>query len=327
MAFSPPDVAAANAAQMAAATSPAHQTRLVAGPGTGKSKTIEERVRWLLENNIVAANIAVVSFTRASARDLESRIRGYGSEHGIVQMGEIKVSTLHSIALRVLRMAGLLEQYPVDPIVLDEWETRYIFDEEFSKSLPVSISRCASIRRHNEAYWQTGNFNPPNFVPPDPPIEAEEQHAFQGFHAARTQLYSCVLPGEIIRQCNEAISAGALVLNDLIHLEHLIVDEFQDLNPIDQEFVDYFIQADVETFVAGDDDQSIYSFRFAEPQGIQNFLLKYPHAVGHDLQHCFRYGNNILESVWKRDQWLILRNRRLPMATWIMASETSRRCS
>lgn len=90
-------------------------------------------------------------------------------------------------------------------------------------------SRCEQICRHNEAFWQTGTFNPPNFIPPQPPITDHEQQAFQSFHSVRTQLYSCVLPGEIIRQCVEATVAGILYPNELVQLEHLIVDEFQDL--------------------------------------------------------------------------------------------------
>ena len=179
-------------------------------------------------------------------------------------------------------------------MVLTTWETRAIFDAEFSHVTGFPPSRCEEIRGHNEAYWQTGTFNPPNFIPPNPLITTNEQQSFQAFHAARSQLYSCVLPGEIIRQCVEAIRAGTLVPNARLALRHLIVDEFQDLNPLDQEFVHHFAQAGVEVLVAGDDDQSIYSFRFAAPQGIQNFTTQFPNALSHALQHCFRYGPNIL---------------------------------
>lgn len=66
---------AAQAVQHAAAHAPENQIRLVAGPGTGKSATIEERVRWLLAAGTPPAEIAVVSFTNASAIDLRVRLR------------------------------------------------------------------------------------------------------------------------------------------------------------------------------------------------------------------------------------------------------------
>ncbi len=296
MTFSQTDLAAASGAQTAAATSATPQTRLIAGPGCGKSRTIEERVGWLLSRSVDPDRIRVTSFTRASVQDLSFRIGEYGQTHNIDGMDQVRVSTLHALALRVLRQAGLLARYPVDPIVLNEWETANIFDAEFSNSSGIAPSRCEDIRRYNEAYWQTGVFNPPNFIPPTPPISAAEQQAFQAFHGARTQLYSCVLPGEIIRQCVQEMRAGTLVPNEFLNLENLIVDEFQDLNPLDQEFVEHFIRAGVNTFICGDDDQSIYSFRFAAPEGIQRFVNTYPNAGNHFLAHCFRYGDNILNS-------------------------------
>ena len=75
---------------------------------------------------------------------------------------------------------------------------------------------------------------------------------------------------------------------ELVPIDHLIVDEYQDLNPMDLEFVDAIIAGGAVTFVAGDDDQSIYSFRFALPQGIQTFPAKYPGCGDHGLNQCFR---------------------------------------
>jgi DNA helicase-2/ATP-dependent DNA helicase PcrA len=74
----------------------------------------------------------------------------------------------------------------------------------------------------------------------------------------------------------------------LLELGDLIVDEFQDLNPMDLRFVDALISAGVRVFVAGDDDQSLYSFRFASPAGIQGFDTAYPGSGDHALEACFR---------------------------------------
>jgi DNA helicase-2/ATP-dependent DNA helicase PcrA len=76
MAIRPEQIAAAEEVQRAAATDATLQVRVVAGPGTGKSFTIEQRVCWLLEQEIDPSAIAAVSFTRASALDLQSRVHG-----------------------------------------------------------------------------------------------------------------------------------------------------------------------------------------------------------------------------------------------------------
>src|SRR5882672_5497395 len=80
--FTPQQVADAQTTQLAAAEDAHAQIRVLAGPGTGKSRSIEERARWLLSNGVQPTNIVAVSFTRAAARDLEGRIRKYGVDHG-----------------------------------------------------------------------------------------------------------------------------------------------------------------------------------------------------------------------------------------------------
>ena len=204
----------------------------------------------------------------------------------------MRVSTLHSLALRLLRAAGLLH-YPADPLVLDNWELESIFDAEFGISHGVGKKRREEIRREHEAFWSTGQWNPPNYIPAVPPITPAERAAFNAHHGPRTQAYSCVLPGEIVRQCQEQIVAGNLDPVGLIHLGHLIVDEYQDLNPVDQQFIHEFIVRGSVTFIAGDDDQSIYSFRYGSPNGIQTFTQRYATATSHTLSDCFRCTQNI----------------------------------
>jgi DNA helicase-2/ATP-dependent DNA helicase PcrA len=203
---------------------------------------------------------------------------------------------LHSLALRVLRQAGLLEAYPTDPLVLDDWETENVFDAEFGKAYRIGKTRCEQIRRDHEAFWSTNQWDPPNYVPPNPPITAEERALFANFHLRRTQTYACVLPGEMVRQCVSRMTTGTLEPVGLLHIGHLIVDEFQDLNPLDLEFIDGLIGEGVPTFAAGDDDQSIYSFRFASPQGIQTFTTRYPATGAHNLIYVFRCTPTVLQT-------------------------------
>jgi superfamily I DNA/RNA helicase len=281
-------IQAAGTAQQAAAHDPNRHVRLIAGPGSGKSYAIEERVRWLLEQGVGPEHIRVVSFTRASSVDLRERIRSYCLNNGQNIATQISVSTLHSLALRILRAAGLLTAYPADPIVMDNWELKNIFDKEFGSTRNIGSTRCEEIRRNHEAYWSTGEWGPPNYIPPTPPISEAERNHFHAFHELRTHTYSCVLPGEIVRQCVDHIRANTIDPVDILNLSHLIVDEYQDLNPMDLEFIDLMSERGAILFVAGDDDQSIYSFRHASPQGIQNFANKYPECSTHSLNYCFR---------------------------------------
>jgi DNA helicase-2/ATP-dependent DNA helicase PcrA len=125
-------------------------------------------------------------------------------------------------------------------------------------------------------------------------ITPAEIQGFNVFHAARTNLYSCVLPGEVIYKCVDAMQQGALQANQLPALDHLIVDEFQDLNACDQEFVRLLSSHGAVLFVAGDDDQSIYSFRHANHDGLVQFPTVYPLSSTHILTDCFRCAPRIL---------------------------------
>ncbi len=272
--------------------------RVVAGPGTGKSATIEERVCWLLaEEHVPPACIVAVSFTRASTMDLEKRIAQARIDRGLADGDSVAVSTLHSLALRTLRRAGVLEAYPADPTVLEQWELRNIFDAEFGKTMGVGgVTRPEQVRRDYEAFWQTGEFDPPNVIPPDPPISDEERQKFNRFHGPRTQLYSCVLPGEVVARCVERMEAGTLDPAGLLGIGHLIIDEFQDLNPMDLRFVHGLAERGVRLFVAGDDDQSLYAFRYASPQGIEQFTRERPGSGDHTLHDCFRCAPKILDA-------------------------------
>ena len=130
------------------------------------------------------------------------------------------------------------------------------------------VTRPEQIRRDHEAFWSTGQFDPPNVIPPDPPITAHEREQFDRFHRPRSHLYSCVLPGEVVARCVERMDAGTLDPGSCSASTHLIIDEFQDLNPMDLRFVNGMARGGATLFVAGDDDQSLYAFRYATPEGI-----------------------------------------------------------
>ncbi|MDQ6912586.1 MAG: ATP-dependent helicase [Verrucomicrobiota bacterium] len=291
MPITPAQRAAAEQQQILAAQDQAPQIRLIAGPGTGKSRTIEKRVAHVLAQNAVPGQVYVVSFTRATCEELRTRVRSYcASLNPPLNADGVRVSTMHSLALRILRMGNLLNQYPSEPVMLDDWEQRHIYDAELASDLHCAPGRAAQVRLAHDAQWQTLN---PGFVN-QAQITQAERLGFNAFHAQRTNLYSCVLPGEVIYNCVTALQLGGLQQENLPVIAHLIVDEFQDLNACDQEFIRLISANGSVLFIAGDDDQSIYSFRHADPNGIINFPATFPGSVTHQLTDCFRCGPAIL---------------------------------
>lgn len=294
MAITQAQIAAAKAVQDTAAHDGHDQVRLLAGPGTGKSFSIGERVKWLIGNGIDPKAIWAVSFTNASTEDLREGILKYCV--GLLGIDSVHVSTLHSLALTILAKGGKLKIYPASPRVLDEWEQRWIFDEEFASERGCGITRSQELRTHFEAKWSTGNPPLPFISSPTTPITPSEEAAFQAFYNRTTQAYCCLLPGEAVRKCIDHIGAGTLDPVGLTGMSHLVVDEYQDLNPADVQLVDLLAARGVNVFVCGDDDQSIYSFRYAYPTGIQEFLQRHGNASSHTLPTCFRCATNVLSA-------------------------------
>jgi UvrD/REP helicase N-terminal domain len=137
------------------------------------------------------------------------------------------------------------------------------------------LVRTNAIREFHEAYINTGIQNPPTYAPPASPVTPVEAATFDAFVRRRRTLYACVLPGEIVREAVTNAAQGLLDPVVQLGIKHLIVDEFQDLNPVDVQFVHDLIGAGALAFVCGDDDQSIYSFRHGSPQGMQSFPTHY----------------------------------------------------
>lgn len=137
--------AAAIARQQQAAHEPGSPVLLVAGPGSGKSATIEARVTHLVAQGVPPQEIFAVSFTNASARDLADRVRQALANAGRSGAAP-SVSTLHSLALRSLRRGNLIQTYPSDPQVLDAWEIRRLIDEEYVALHGGGLKRTRQIR-------------------------------------------------------------------------------------------------------------------------------------------------------------------------------------
>jgi DNA helicase-2/ATP-dependent DNA helicase PcrA len=284
----------AEKAQWEAAKDGAAQVRLVAGPGTGKSSTIERRVAHLLNSNTNPKRVFTISFTRATAAELSRRIAAFCATQSVTGLvSEARVSTMHSLALRLLRSAAVLATlFPDDPFVLDDWEREEIYDVELAAALGSTPTRASEVRLAHDAQWQTLN---PNLIA-QPPITSDEINRFNAFHATRRNLFCFVLPGEVVYECVTRMQQGAITAGQIPVIEHLIVDEYQDLNACDQEFVHLLVSQNAVLFIAGDDDQSIYSFRHANPAGIVDFTKVYPTSATHVLTDCFRCAPEILNA-------------------------------
>ncbi|GJQ61133.1 MAG: DNA helicase [Melioribacteraceae bacterium] len=238
------------------AASDAATIRAVAGPGSGKSFAIKKRILRLLEAGVSPDTILAITFTRTAANDLKTEI----SSLGIEGANEVHSRTLHSHALRILMREGVLEQTGRIPRMIIEHEQKPIL-RDLDKPEFGSVRDKEQLLGGYLAAWARLQQDDPGFE--QTPIEAD----------FRTDLldwfneHGGILVGEVIPIVIEFLRNNPAV-PFIGEYDYILVDEFQDLNKSEQEFI-RLIRGDSNLVIVGDDDQSIYGFKYAHPQGIQ----------------------------------------------------------
>ena len=272
--------------QKTAAAHAGTHARLLAGPGTGKTLTLTRRICFLVtESNISAKSIRALTFTRAAAGELRQRV---AKELGEDQSP--RISTLHSFALRqLLKNATKITDLPQPLRIADDWEERNIVLEDLKALLSLPrIEHASDLLNGLSADWQSLTADEADWERrlPDP--------RFLGAWREHRQVYGYTLRAELVYQLKKALEQrGDFELEGPI--EYLLVDEYQDLNRCDLAVVQQVVSRGVELFIAGDDDQSIYGFRKAHPEGIRRFTNDYSDATELELEICKRCDRRILE--------------------------------
>ncbi|OSS41695.1 ATP-dependent DNA helicase UvrD/PcrA [Desulfurella amilsii] len=263
--------------------------RLLAGPGTGKTKTLTLRVLSLiLQHNVDPESILLLTFTRLAATQLKDEIKKAleSSKKTIPQ-----VSTLHSFALRqILHNSSRINTLPSPIRIADKWEERYIIQKDLKKVLSLKkIGDVQNLINQLSTDWETLRIDE---------IGWEKQFpnpAFLGAWQSHKEQYGETLRAELVYQLKKQLNQSRDFQLDKEY-KHILIDEYQDLNACDLAIVNELAKRGAELFVAGDDDQSIYGFRFATPEGIRNFGQIYQDSKKLALEICFRCDKLILRS-------------------------------
>ncbi len=271
--------------QLAAVTQSGSPARLLAGPGTGKTLCLTRRVIRLIEDGgILPRDVLVLTFTRSATRELRRRILDVVGSQNRLPL----VSTLHSFALRTLLRFPAATQLPQPLRIADDWEERQIIEEELKAMLGLpNVKEARELLEKLSADWEqltadaadySTHFPNPRF------LSAWREHR---------RIYGYALRAELVYQLKHSLEEGAL--SDFRPPRHLVVDEYQDLNACDLAVVKGLSDRGSELYCAGDDDQSIYGFRYASPEGIRRFSTEYQPSAHLGLEECKRCDRAILE--------------------------------
>jgi superfamily I DNA/RNA helicase len=236
------------------------------------------RVVRLLEEGVTGNRILLLSFTRVAAADLRDKVAALAAPG----VDEVRATTLHGFCF------GLLQQESV--LAITERTPRILLEHEVDLMLRDIGGPNGNIhqrRRLLEAFvagWARGRQDHPGDA-------THEERNFEDSIMSWLRRHNAMLIGEVVPQAYRFLSANPLA-PALEAFDHIIVDEYQDLNWLEQKLLDT-LTAKADLCVAGDDDQSIYSVRYANPEGILAFLSN--EAVDkHILDVCGRCPENIL---------------------------------
>jgi len=279
--------------------------RLLAGPGTGKTKTLTRRVLSLiLQHNADPETILLLTFTRLAAAQLKDEIKKVLEPLG---KATPQVSTLHSFALRqILFNSSRVDALPRPIRIADDWEERHIIQEDLKRILNLKeIADVQKLINQLSTDWETLRVDEIGWQQQFP------NPAFLGAWQGHKNQYGETLRAELVYQLKRQLNQNRDFQLDKEY-KHILIDEYQDLNACDLAVVNELAKRGAELFVAGDDDQSIYGFRFATPDGIRNFDQFYQNAQKLALEICFRCDKNILHSA---EFVASLDPRRLPKPT------------
>lgn len=251
--------------------------RVLAGPGTGKTFALIRRVARLLQDDGYAPErIFVCTFARTAAGDLQSELQ----ELVVPGAADVYAATLHSFCFRVLRRRRVLELTGRVPRTLLRYEIRFLEEDLQQGNDFGSLTETRDRLSAFNAAWARRQTDDPGWAT-DPVDRAFERalHRWLGFHR-------CMHIGEVVPQTLDYLRANPMAAEH-DEFDVLVVDEYQDLNRAEQELLDCLAES-ARLTIAGDEDQSIYSFKYAWPDGISQFAETHPGTHDERLESCRR---------------------------------------
>jgi DNA helicase-2/ATP-dependent DNA helicase PcrA len=206
--------------QTKAAAHQGRHARLLAGPGTGKTRSLTRHAMFLVESQGIAADkILVVTFTRAATEELRNRLRAEFGESAKLPI----VSTLHSFALKTVLANSARVRLPSPIRIADDYEERHIIQEDLKAILALEkIKELAELLHLLSADWER--------LTPDWEHRFPNPKFLGAWREHRT-IFGYTLRSELVYQLKLAFTEGKLMLKD--PPQHLLVDEYQDLNACD----------------------------------------------------------------------------------------------
>ena len=273
-------------AQKRAIESKARAVLVVAGPGSGKTTVLTERLVYLLKNGAEAKSCLLLSFTRASSKEMALRFAKRG-----IAGNSPHFSTIHALCLSLLReVRGIEREGLVNLYEKMDWLSAYFLEkgiareevEELLLNYGNQISYFKSITEEERMYFLREEKNE-DFLP-----------LFQYYEKMRKLRGKLDFEDLLIEVLLELKKNTRIADSWKSRFSYILVDEFQDLSLIQYAILKALSEKGASLFVVGDEDQSIYGFRGASPDILFRFAGDFPDCERIFLADNFRSKEEIV---------------------------------
>src|SRR5438874_4173514 len=287
-----------NEQQLAAVTAPPGPELIIAGAGSGKTRTLTYRVAYLLENGIDSRNILLLTFTNKAAREMLNRVANLLP----MDASGIWGGTFHSVGNRILRRHGSALGYSSGFTIMDREDQKDLID--------VVIASAGIDPK--EIRFPKGDVLAEIFsfvVNTEKPLEELLAEKFPYFLPLLEKIKDVHDRYEKKKKATNSMDFDDLLEKTLTmfqrheriaefyrrQFQFILVDEYQDTNKIQADLVDLLARDHRNVMVVGDDAQSIYSWRGANFQNILEFPKRYPEAQVFKIEMNYRSVPEILK--------------------------------
>ncbi|HMO49635.1 MAG TPA: ATP-dependent helicase [Kiritimatiellia bacterium] len=286
-----------NEEQLRAVQAPDGPVLVIAAAGTGKTRTLTYRVAWLVERGIPPSRVLLLTFTNKAAREMLERAHELVGE----AVGGLWGGTFHHMANRMLRMHADLIGYGRDYSILDEDDAKRLVKLTIddlglpAKLFPkpevlLSLYGLASSRADSIESMAADRFVNAPFIRPEDVVKVHR------IYGERKRALNAM-------DFDDLLANGLKLFQERPEIQeryserfrYVMVDEYQDTNTIQAEWVDALARQHRNLMVVGDDFQSIYSWRGADFRNIMQFPNRYRDAVIFKLETNYRSVPEILD--------------------------------
>jgi len=285
-----------NTAQKSAVTHCGSPLMILAGPGTGKTRTLTHRIAFLIAvRRVSPENILAVTFTNKAALEMRERVEALLTSAPPSPGTLPTIGTFHGFCLNILRTVE--SKYH---IIIDEHDRQRLIQAAFEKNGGRASGAGLSVRRLSDLITRAKQYlwGPENDF--GSLVDGEAERALKRIY----RTYQEMLAAEGLLDYDD------LIMNTVRHLEtnpafcrrlidryhHILVDEYQDVNPAQYRLIRMLCPSNKTLFVIGDPDQSIYGFRGADTACFSQFVKDYPEGQVIHLNRNYRSVATILDA-------------------------------